>query len=112
MIEAIKQHISNSCVPLPKLLSTVYYSLAEYYALTVHQIEDLTDKSYDRIIVIGGGSRDDYLNRLTAQKCKIEVCRGPVEATSVGNIAVQMLAAKEVSSQEEIRNIIKVSEGI
>lgn len=112
MIEAIKQHISNSCVPLPKLLSTVYYSLAEYYASTVHQIEDLTDKSYDRIIVIGGGSRDDYLNRLTAQKCRKEVCKGPVEATSVGNIAVQMLAAGVVSSQDEIRKIIKVSEGI
>ncbi len=112
MIEAIKKHLTNSCISLPKLMSTIYHSLSEYYALTFHQIEELTESGYDKIIVIGGGSRDDYLNRLTAQKCKKEVVRGPAEATAVGNIAVQMLTAGEVSSLDEIRQIIKISEGI
>jgi len=112
MIEAIKNRICITNISMPKLLSVVYCSLAESYAVTVRQIKELTGESFDKLIVIGGGSMDEHLNKLTAQRCKIDVCRGPKEATSVGNIAVQMLTAGEVSSLTEVRKIIEISEGL
>lgn len=44
------------------------------------------------IHVVGGGSRNALLNRLTAEALGIPVIAGPVEATALGNVAVQARA--------------------
>ena len=64
-------------------------SLAIAYARTVDQAVDLTGRDVDVIHVVGGGSRNDLLCRLTATLSGRRVTAGPVEATALGNVLVQ-----------------------
>ena len=70
------------------------------------EIVDLTGKSYDRIHIIGGGANADYLNRLTAKATGNKVLAGPIEATAIGNLAVQMIADGVLSSLQDARKCI------
>lgn len=92
-----------------ELMSCVYRSLAGSYAAAVNQIEALTGGEYEKICIIGGGSRDTYLNMLTAKACGKKVSAGLVEGSAVGNILVQMIAAKELSGLDEARRLVKQS---
>ena len=58
------------------------------------------------IRIIGGGSRNRLLNQFTADATGRTVIAGPVEATSLGNIAMQMLATGAVGSLDEARAIV------
>lgn len=66
----------------------------------------MTGKNYDRIHIIGGGANADYLNRLTAKATGVRVLAGPVEATAVGNLVVQMIADGVFDSLQEARKCI------
>ncbi|TQM79204.1 rhamnulokinase [Saccharothrix saharensis] len=67
-------------------------SLAVAYARTVDQAVELTGRDVDVIHVVGGGSRNDLLCRLTAALSGRRVTAGPVEATALGNVLVQARA--------------------
>lgn len=67
-------------------------SLACRYADVVDEIEALTGQPIGGIHIVGGGSRNDYLNQATANACGRPVLAGPVEATAAGNIVVQAIA--------------------
>ena len=60
----------------------------------------------DEIRIIGGGSKNRLLNQFTANATGRPVIAGPVEATALGNIAMQMLATGAVSSLADARAII------
>jgi rhamnulokinase len=81
-------------------------SLAFKYRVVLESLERLTDTSFEEIRVIGGGARNHVLNQFTADATGRPVVAGPVEATALGNIAVQMLATGSVSSLDEARAII------
>lgn len=85
---------SGQTVPesLADVAAVIYNSLAQCYAKTIKQIEEITGKSYDRIHIVGGGANADYLNRLTAKATGVPVYAGPTEATAIGNICAQMIA--------------------
>lgn len=85
---------SGQAVPetLADVSAVIYNSLAQCYAKTIKQIEEITGKSYDRIHIVGGGANADYLNRLTAKATGVPVYAGPTEATAIGNICAQMIA--------------------
>ena len=51
-------------------------------------------------------SLSDYLNRLTAKACQKKVCAGPIEATAIGNISAQMIAAGELENLKTARECI------
>jgi rhamnulokinase len=116
MTEAIYQYLTKTGQPLPKdvgeLAACIYESLAECYAATVAELEEITGKSYCDIHIVGGGSNADYLNRLTARKTKKKVYAGPAEATAIGNITVQILAAGEFKDLTEARSCIYASSEI
>ncbi len=109
MIKAIRTYLNNDRLPMDVLINSVYHSLAKAYADVVSQIESVCEKSVDTINIVGGGSKDKYLNQLTAQYTGKKVLAGPVEATATGNIISQMLYSKEVSSLEEARKLVKKS---
>ncbi len=73
------------------ILSCIYHSLAAMYKKTVDEIEALTGKQIKRIYIVGGGSRDKYLNSLTAEYTGKTVvpCQG--EATATGNLLSQIM---------------------
>jgi rhamnulokinase len=76
-----------------ELAFSVYTSLAQCYKTAIDDLEKITGKKYASISIIGGGSKDSYLNSLTARYTGKTVFAGPSEATAVGNILLQMQAA-------------------
>lgn len=87
----------------------IYESLALKYRVTKEQIEQVTGKKYPYLHVVGGGTKDDLLSQYTANATGIPVIAGPIEATALGNMAVQLLAHGVIKSLEEARQIISDS---
>lgn len=87
----------------------VFDSLALKYRYVVGQAEKLTEREVNRIHVVGGGSRNELLCRLTADAAGLPVVAGPVEATAVGNVMVQAFARGEVGSLAGIRTVVRRS---
>ena len=81
-------------------------SLAFKYRVVMESLESLTGNHIDEIRIVGGGSRNRLLNQFTADATGCTVIAGPVEATALGNIAMQMLATGAVGSLAEARRII------
>ncbi len=93
-----------------EVMRCIYESLAMKYRLTLENLEDCTEKTYPAIHVIGGGTKDTLLCQMTASSCNRKVVAGPIEATVLGNIAVQLLSSGAISSIEEARKVIRNSE--
>ena len=106
MTEAIREWCGRPDMPLDELLCCVYHSLAECYADTARQLEACYGTSYKALHIVGGGSRDAFLNELTAKKCGLEVIAGPTEATAIGNIICQMLSCGDVASVKDARALV------
>lgn len=92
-----------------ELLYCVYHSLANCYAKTVAEIEQLTNKKYDTIHVVGGGCQDRFLNALLASQTGKKVFAGPIEATALGNIMAQALHAKVFTDLPSARKCVAES---
>ncbi|MBR3150155.1 MAG: rhamnulokinase [Eubacterium sp.] len=108
MIDAIRAHIGKD-VPIDVVINSVYHSLARAYADVVSEIEKISGKTVDIINIVGGGSKDAYLNRLTAEYTNKKVLAGPVEATATGNIISQLIYSNEVASLSEARELVQRS---
>jgi len=115
--ENMVQEIMNYCVetgqPIPstpgEVAKCVYDSLAVSYQDAVHEIEEIFEKRFEKINVIGGGCQNEMLNQLVADVTKKEVYAGPVEATAIGNIVAQLMALDEIQDIKEARKIVKNS---
>ncbi|GAB3172674.1 hypothetical protein GCM10027059_42540 [Myceligenerans halotolerans] len=77
----------------PAIARVILDSLATAYARVVRQAGELAGAQVTAIHVVGGGSQNDLLNRLTAEASGLPVHAGPVEATALGNVLVQARAA-------------------
>jgi rhamnulokinase len=73
----------------PAYANLIFHSLAGRYAAVLKEIEELTGRRPERICVVGGGNRNEYLNALTAQATGLPVERGAAESSTIGNFAVQ-----------------------
>ncbi len=95
MIKAVQDYCERTDQEKPEteceLLYCIYHSLANCYAKTVAEIEEVTGRKYDTINVVGGGCQDRFLNHLLVEETGKEVYAGPIEATAIGNLLVQML---------------------
>jgi rhamnulokinase len=113
MIEAVKAEYARTGRRVPEtpgeLAFCVYASLAECYRQAVRDLEDLTGKTYPAISIIGGGSKDGYLNSLTAARTGKKVYAGPTEATAVGNLLMQMKLACDPAVGEGFSPLVKRS---
>ncbi len=92
-----------------QLLRTVFDSLACKYRLVFDQLAAFTSKPLTELRVVGGGSQNDFLNQCTASALNCQVHAGPVEATSVGNILMQLRGAGEIDSLESGREMVQRS---
>ena len=82
---------------LSNTLKPIYHSLAESYAEAVSEIAAITGVKPRAIRVVGGGSRDVYLNELTEKYTGLPVKAGPVEATAAGNLLSQIICDKRIT---------------
>jgi rhamnulokinase len=81
-------------------------SVALKYRQVLESLESLVGTTFQEIRIVGGGSRNDFLNQFTADATGRRVLAGPVEATALGNLAMQMLATRAAASLNEAREII------
>ncbi len=96
--------LSESPDNAPAVANLIFHSLAERYRQVLLKISAHTGKQLRRIFIVGGGSRNEYLNRLTAQATGFEVHRGSPESSTIGNFAIQLavLAGHTAPGPEEI----------
>jgi rhamnulokinase len=85
-------------------------SLALLYRRTLRQIGEVTGRRCPRQLhIVGGGSRNQLLNRFAANACQVPVVTGPVEATAAGNILVQAIALGHLASLAVARDVVRRS---
>ncbi len=92
-----------------EIMRCIYQSLAMKYKLNHKNLCQITGNDYKQINMLGGGIKDTLLCRMTANATNTTVKAGPIEATVMGNIAVQMIALGEIASLSEARKIIENS---
>ena len=113
METAIMDYLSEAGRPAPQskadLTRCVLRSLACKYAEAIKGLNALLPEPVTQLNVIGGGSQNALLNQLTADATGLPVVAGPVEATAMGNILVQAMAAGEVGGLEDAREVVKRS---
>jgi rhamnulokinase len=90
----------------PAYARTILESLAFKYRAVLESLEALTGRRFDEIRIVGGGARNRLLKQWTADATERTVVAGPVEATALGNIALQLMATGAVSSLAEARAAI------
>lgn len=71
-----------------------YRSLALCYMDAIQELEHNTGRSYEKLYIVGGGAKNDFLNRLTEEATGKKVVALPIEATALGNLKIQMEADK------------------
>lgn len=106
MLSAIRALLGDDALPLGDVLAAVYHSLAQSYKRTVQQMENISGQSVAAIHIVGGGSRDRYLNALTAKTVGVPVIAGPTECTAEGNLLAQLMYADPALTLADARALI------
>lgn len=116
MPKAIQDFCRQSGQATPKttgeLVRCAYESLALKYRQVLAWLEELTGNRLEVIHVVGGGSQSSILNQFTADACQRPVLAGPVEATALGNLLVQIRSSGELASLAEMRQVVRASSKI
>jgi rhamnulokinase len=113
MVVAISDYCRETGQPVPEtpaaFTRAILESLAFKYRVVIEAIGRLTGQKVEEVQIVGGGSRNRLLNQFTADATGCTVLAGPVEATALGNIAMQMVGTRTVGSLAEARAIIERS---
>ncbi|WP_253859085.1 rhamnulokinase [Prauserella alba] len=109
--------LSERDLPVPgtraEFVRCILESLADAYARTITTAEKLTGRSVPVVHVVGGGSRNTLLCRLTAERTGRPVIAGPVEATATGNVLVQARAAGLIhGGLDELRSLVRRTQNL
>ena len=114
--DKIRAYCRKTNQPVPETVGQVvrciYESLALKYRLALEQISKCTGKEFDVLHLMGGGTKDGFLCELSAESLGIDVVAGPIEATALGNIILQLIALGEIESISEGRRIIAETEKV
>ena len=105
---------TNQEVPVTKgeIVRCINESLALKYRYTYEQIKECTKKDYNAIHMVGGGIQSKLLCQFTADSCNRKVIAGPVEATVMGNIALQLMVSGDIKDLKHAREVIAKSPDI
>lgn len=92
MKDAFDSNLRHKPANVAGYFRCAYRSLANTYRDTVNELENITGRKYHSIYIVGGGAKNSYLNRLTEIATGKKVIALPIEATSLGNLKIQMEA--------------------
>jgi rhamnulokinase len=96
--------IQEDAASLPVFANLIFYSLAHRYGEVLSDMAQLTGRQLERIYIVGGGSLNPLLNRLTAEATGLPLSCGVVESSTIGNFAVQLAALEGASyARDRIR---------
>jgi len=76
----------------PQFGNLIFHSLAARYTEVLRMISEVAGKKFRSVYIVGGGNRNSFLNRLLQERSGLEVMRGPVECSTIGNAAIQLAA--------------------
>lgn len=86
------QRIAESPENAPQFASLIFHSLARKYAHVLEDMKRITGRDTKCLYIVGGGSRNKLLNRLTGEATGLDIHCGEVESSTVGNLAIQQAA--------------------
>lgn len=113
MIKRIQSYCDHYYGSHPKtpgeLIRCVNESLAMKYRWNLEKLQTLTGLTIQNVNVLGGGSQSALMCQFTADATGLKVIAGPVEATALGNMIVQLTALKEIADIEEGRQVLRNS---
>lgn len=101
---------ARSGQPVPEtpgaVVRTVLESLALAYRHALELLQSVAEYRADVIHIVGGGSRNELLNQMTADATGRPVFAGPVEATVIGNALAQLIALGELENLRQARQLV------
>ena len=110
MSEKIRAFAECTEQPVPEtvgdLVRCCLESLALCYSTTLEKMENVLNRKFDTLHIVGGGSKNTLLNQLTADAINRTVVCGPDEATAIGNVLVQAMGFGQIQSLEELRQVV------
>lgn len=113
MIEKIQTYCRDTSQYVPQtkgeIARTVFESLAMCYKQAFDELEQIKGNRIDVLHIIGGGANNKLLNQMTASALNRPVTAGPIEATAIGNLMMQVKASGEVKNFGEMRQVIRDS---
>jgi rhamnulokinase len=113
MPERIRSYCGDTGQSVPQtkgeVVRVALESLALKYRWVLDRLEELTGKRLEPVHMIGGGTKNRLLNQFTADATCRTVVAGPVEATALGNVLMQAIGLKHLSSLAEARDAVRLS---
>lgn len=110
MVDAIRQYCADTGQRVPRdhkeTTRCILESLAMRYRQVLEMLRELSPMPIETLHVIGGGSLNSNLMRMTANAVRLPVVTGPVEGTAIGNIMLQAKAAGLVAGMFDMRRVI------
>ena len=103
LCEQTGQHVPET---VGAVMRCIYESLALKYRFALEQLQTVTGKRFSTLHVLGGGTKDRLLCQMAANSCRLPVVAGPVEATALGNIIIQLVALGALENIDEGRALI------
>ena len=90
MKKAFDVATNGAIVSLGDYFRCAYRSLAISYRDAIRELEANTGKKYENLYIVGGGAKNQFLNRLTEEATGLTVIALPIEATALGNLKIQL----------------------
>ncbi|MGK9173658.1 rhamnulokinase [Yokenella regensburgei] len=113
MSEEIQAACRESQQPEPhsdaELARCIFDSLALLYADVLSELARLRGTPFTQLHIVGGGCQNQLLNQLCADACGLPVVAGPIEASTLGNIGVQLMTLNELKSVDAFRDVVAAS---
>ncbi|MDP4152279.1 MAG: rhamnulokinase family protein [Bacillota bacterium] len=113
MPERIRKFCRETGQPVPEsrgaVMRCIYQSLAMKYKYAFETMKSLTGYDFEILHIVGGGIKDTFLCKMAAGACGVMVNAGPAEATVIGNIAVQLIAAGELADLKDARKAVRAA---
>ena len=110
MQQAIQEYCKNSSQHVPEgyaeICRCIFDSLALRYRQVFGYLKEMASFPIDTLHIIGGGSKNEYLDQFTANSTGVTVLAGPQECTALGNIMIQAKAAGTVKDIFDMRRMI------
>lgn len=111
MENKIREFCTRTHQPAPEThgecIRIAYEGLAMKYRYILRLLMSAAGKEVDTLHIIGGGSRNELLNQMTANAVGIQVMSGPDEATATGNALIQLITLGHLGSLSEARELVR-----
>ena len=113
MCSEIQAACRETAQPIPEsdaeLARCIFDSLALLYADVLHELAQLRGEDFSQLHIVGGGCQNALLNQLCADACGIRVIAGPVEASTLGNIGIQLMTLDELNNVDDFRQVVSTT---